>query len=125
MTLPKQNDRPNPFMCGLQCTCPNCGEGPLFVGYLKVGDRCDACGQDLTRADSGDGPVVFILLIVGTIGCGGLLFTELALHWPIWLEVVVWLPLVGLLTLAALRPFKATMIALQFYNRASEARGPE
>lgn len=95
----------------------------MFDGYLKVGDRCEACGQDLSRADSGDGPVVFILLIVGAIGCGGLLFTEIGLRWPIWLELIVWLPLVGLMTLLALRPFKATMIALQFYNNASEARG--
>lgn len=121
MTPPTDKPRPNPFLCGLRCACPVCGEGPLFVGYLKVADRCEACGADLTRADSGDGPVVFILLIVGTIGCGGLLFTEVALRWPIWLELVIWLPLIALLTLAALRPFKATMIALQVYNRASEA----
>ena len=94
----------------------------MFDGYLKVSPRCEACGEDLSLADSGDGPVVFILLIVGTIGCGGLLFTEVGLHWPIWLELIVWPPVIGLITLLALRPFKATMIALQFYNKASEAR---
>ncbi len=114
--------RPNPLMTGLKCACPRCGEGPLFDGYLKVAARCEACGQDLSRADSGDGPVVFILLIVGTIGCAGLLFTEVGLHWPIWLELLIWLPMIGVLTLLALRPFKATMIALQFYNSASEAK---
>lgn len=114
--------RVNPLLAGLTCRCPNCGEGPLFEGFLKVTPRCEACGQDLSKADSGDGPVVFILLIVGTIGCGGLLFTEVALRWPIWLELIVWLPLIGLLTLASLRPFKATLIALQFHNNASEAR---
>ena len=66
----------NPLLAGLRCRCPNCGEGPLFDGYLRVTPRCEACGQDLSRADSGDGPVVFILLIVGAIGCGGLLYTE-------------------------------------------------
>jgi len=125
MTDPRKTGRPNPFLCGLRSACPNCGEGPLFVGYLRVADRCEACGQDLTRADSGDGPVVFILLIVGTVCCGGLLFTELALQWPVWLELVIWLPLSVLMTLAVLRPFKATMIALQFFNNASEAGGLE
>ncbi|MGZ8407799.1 MAG: DUF983 domain-containing protein [Caulobacteraceae bacterium] len=112
----------NPFLAGLRCRCPNCGEGALFKGYLSVTPRCEACGQDLSQADSGDGPVVFILLIVGAIGCGGLLFTELALHWPVWLELLVWLPLITLMTLGALRPFKAVLIALQFHNHASEAR---
>ncbi|HEY0648388.1 DUF983 domain-containing protein [Phenylobacterium sp.] len=90
---------------------------------LWRGARCEACGEDLSRADSGDGPVVFILLIVGALGCAGLLFTELTFHPPVWLEMVIWLPLIGIMTLAALRPFKATMVALQFHNRAFEARG--
>lgn len=114
--------RLNPFVSGLRCACPRCGEGSLFEGYLKVLPRCEACGQDLSKADSGDGPVVFILLIVGAIGCAGLLVTEVGLHWPIWLELLIWLPVIGVLTLWALRPFKASMIALQFHNRAAEAR---
>lgn len=114
--------RVNPVLAGLRCRCPNCGEAPLFDGYLNVCARCEACGEDLSQADSGDGPVVFILLIVGAIGCGGLLFTELTVHPPVWLELIIWLPLIGVMTLAALRPFKAIFIALQFHNRASEAR---
>lgn len=112
----------NPIVAGVRCRCPNCGEAPLFSGYLKVCDQCDACGEDLSRADSGDGPVVFILLIVGLVGCAGLLFTELVFHPPVWLEMAIWLPLIAIMTLLALRPFKATLIALQFHNRASEAR---
>ncbi|CAN7636039.1 DUF983 domain-containing protein [Phenylobacterium sp. LjRoot219] len=128
MTSPPEPNRRadvNPLLAGLRCRCPNCGEGPLFDGYLRVAPRCEACGQDLSRADSGDGPVVFILLIVGAIGCGGLLYTEFALRWPIWLELIVWLPLICIMTLGSLRPFKAILIALQFHNSASEVRhGP-
>ena len=126
MTAPGSAHSPvagvNPFLAGLRCRCPNCGEAPLFIGYLKVCDRCEACGEDLSQADSGDGPVVFILLIVGAIGCGGLLFTQLAFNPPIWLELLIWLPLIALMTLGALRPFKAIFVAMQFHNRASEAR---
>ena len=115
----------NPLLAGLRCRCPNCGEGPLFSGFLKVTPQCEACGQDLSNADSGDGPVVFILLIVGAIGCGGLLFTEFTFHPPIWVELMIWLPLITALTLGALRPFKATLIALQFRNHAAEARNDD
>lgn len=114
--------RPHPIVAGLKCRCPNCGKGPLFSGFLKVRERCESCGADLSAADSGDGPVVFILLIVGAVGCFGLLFTEMNFHPPIWLELLIWLPLTGAMTLGALRPFKAVLIALQFHNRASEAR---
>src|SRR5665213_1386886 len=115
----------NPLLAGLQCRCPNCGEAPLFRGYLRVYDRCEGCGTDLSRADSGDGPVVFILLIVGAIGCFGILFMQIALNPPIWVDIVVWLPLMGAMTLALLRPFKATMSAFKFHNRASEARNDD
>ena len=46
---------------GLRCRCPNCGEGPVFRGFLKFRDRCEACGADLTVADAGDGPAFFVM----------------------------------------------------------------
>lgn len=110
------------IISGLRRRCPNRGEAPLFSGYLKVRPARERCRADLSRADSGDGPVVFILLIVGAIGCFGMLFAEIRFHPPIWLQLLIWLPGMGLLTLALLRPFKAVLIALQFHNRASEAR---
>ena len=54
----------NPVLAGVTCRCPNCGEGPLFQGFLTVAPQCEACGFDLRKADSGDGPAVFIILIV-------------------------------------------------------------
>lgn len=115
----------NPLVAGLACRCPSCGEGPLFIGFLKVAPRCEACGFDLRRADSGDGPAVFICLIVGGLVCFAALFVEIALHPPVWVHLVTWLPLTVILTFALMRPFKGVMVALQFHNRASEARNDE
>jgi uncharacterized protein (DUF983 family) len=112
----------NPVVAGLACRCPNCGEGPLFAGFLRLHPRCEACGFDLSRAESGDGPAVFIVLIVGAIVSAGALVTEVAYRPPIWLHLLLWLPLAGLLSLFLIRPFKGVMIALQFHNKASEAR---
>jgi len=112
----------NPILTGLACRCPNCGEGPLFSGFLRVTPTCQVCRFDLNSADSGDGPVVFILLIVGGVTCFGALYTQVAFDPPIWIQLVVWLPLAGILSLLALRPFKGVMVALQFHHQASEAR---
>ena len=38
------------LLAGVRCRCPNCGEAPLFVGYLTVRRHCEACGQDLSKA---------------------------------------------------------------------------
>ena len=115
----------NPVLAGLACRCPNCGEGPLFSGFLKVAPRCEACGFDLARADSGDGPSVFIILIVGCIVCFAALFTEVAFNPPVWVHLVLWLPATALLCLLLLRPFKGVLIALQFHHKASQAGGDD
>jgi uncharacterized protein (DUF983 family) len=111
----------NPWRAGLTCRCPNCGKGPLFSGFLKVAPQCTACGFNLAAADSGDGPAVFIVLIVGVIVCFGALFTEFAYRPPVWVHLVLWLPLTAVLVLGLMRPFKGVMLALQFHHRASEA----
>ena len=111
----------NPFLAGLACRCPNCGKGPLFSGFLKVHQTCLACGFDLSAADSGDGPAVFIILVVGFISCFGLVITEINFNPPVWVMLVTWLPFSGILSLALIRPFKGVMLAMQFHHRASEA----
>jgi uncharacterized protein (DUF983 family) len=112
----------NPVLAGLACRCPNCGEGALFDGFLRVSERCEACGLDLRAADSGDGPAVFIILIVGGLVCFSALITEILFHPPVWLHLIIWLPLTVILTLLLVRPFKGVMLALQFHHKAAEAR---
>ena len=110
-----------PYIAGALGKCPNCGNGPLFAGFLKVAPRCAVCGFDFTRVDSGDGPAVFVIFIAGFIAAFGILFTEIFVRPPIWVEFVVWLPVAAILCLALLRPLKGLMIAAQVANRASEA----
>jgi len=46
----------SPYVAGLTCRCPRCGRGKLFDGLLTVAPVCSACGLDLKKEDSGDGP---------------------------------------------------------------------
>ena len=115
-------DKPNALLAGALGRCPHCGEGRLFEGFLKVSPRCEACGYDLAKADSGDGPAVFVILIAGFIVAFAALITEIAVHPPIWVHLVLWLPATLIICLALLRPMKGLMLAAQFMNKASEAR---
>ena len=63
-------EKVSPWVAGLLCRCPRCGKGPLFDGFLSLAKRCTVCGLDYSFADSGDGPAVFIMLIVGFIVTG-------------------------------------------------------
>jgi uncharacterized protein (DUF983 family) len=110
----------DPITTGLLGRCPNCGRGSLFSGLLTVVPSCSVCGQDLSAQDSGDGPVAFIVLIVGFIVVGSALIVEVKYAWPVWLHMTVWLPLATVLSLALMRPLKGLLIALQFRHRRHE-----
>lgn len=112
--------RPSPLRAGLHARCPACGKGALFDGFLTVKQRCGRCDADLSGQDSGDGPVPFIILLVGFIVVFGVLVAEIAWEWPAWLHLMVWLPLTVILVLAVLRPAKALIIALQYRHRRGD-----
>lgn len=111
----------NPYLSGLAGRCPNCGVGKLYAGFLSISPVCSHCGFELAKADHGDGPAVFIILIVGFLMAGGMVFTEVAFSPPIWVHLVIWMPLTVILCLGLLRPMKGLMVAAQFHNHASEA----
>jgi uncharacterized protein (DUF983 family) len=89
----------------------------LFTGYLTVVERCEACGIDLRAHDTGDGPAVFIILILGFLVVGAALVVEVKFSPPLWVHAVVWPPLVLGGCLGLLRPFKGVMVALAFHHR--------
>ncbi len=110
---------------GFLCRCPNCGKGALFKGFLKVVDACAVCGFDFTRLNTGDGAAIFIMQIAGGLVVFGALFVQIAYDPPIWVMLIVALPLVVGLSLGLMRPGKGVMIALQMRNRAGQARNDD
>jgi uncharacterized protein (DUF983 family) len=114
---------PQPVMAtGIRGRCPRCGEGRLFDGFLTVRPSCAVCGLDFSFADSGDGPAVFIMMIVGFVVVGLALVVEFAFHPPYWVHAVLWVPLVLGLAIGLLRPLKGLMIAQQYRHRAELGR---
>jgi uncharacterized protein (DUF983 family) len=112
----------DPVRAGLSGRCPRCGEGRLFKGFLAVGDHCGNCGLDYSFADAGDGPAVFVILIIGFVVVGLALWMEVTLNPPLWVHFMLWVPLILVLGLTALRLIKGLMIVLQYRNQAAEGR---
>lgn len=110
----------SPILKGLLCRCPACGKGRLYKGFLSLEKNCPSCGLDYAKADSGDGPAVFIILIVGFVVVAAALVVEIVYQPPYWVHAVLWLPATVILSLGLLRPFKALLIALQFHHKAEE-----
>lgn len=124
MKNPANTQEPSvpPFKAGLTCSCPRCGKGKLFNGYLSLAPRCEACGLDYSFADSGDGPAVFVILFGGLVAVVAVLIVELVWRPSYWVHAAVGIPVVLLATLLPLRILKSLLIALQFHHKAAEAR---
>mgnify|MGYP001169656730 CR=1 FL=1 len=110
------------WQSGLLRRCPRCGQGRLFVAYLKFAERCTVCDLSYRFADSGDGPAVFVIMIAGAFIVAGALFVEVNFNPPYWLHAVLWLPLTVGLCLMLLPVLKAALFALQYRHEAGEGR---
>ncbi len=97
--------------------CPHCGQGKLFRAFLKVTDRCEACGEDFSHQRADDFPAYIVILIVGHIlvPTALLVETEFSPSYPV--QLAVWLPLALVLSLALLQPVKGAIVGLQWALR--------
>ena len=116
------NQAPSVASAALFGRCPRCGQGKLFDGYLSIAKNCSACSLDYAMFDAGDGPAVFVILIVGAIVCAAALYVEFTYQPPYWVHAVLWIPTITILTLVLLRLAKALLLVLQYKNRAGEGR---
>lgn len=112
----------SPYAAGLGGKCPRCGQGKLFRNFLGLKDRCDICDLDYAQADAGDGPAVFIMFIVGFVAVAVAFIARFVWFAPILAAFAISGFVAIALSLALLRPFKATLIALQYRHKAEEGR---
>ena len=112
----------DPVRAGLTGRCPRCGRGQLFDGFLTTAPNCASCGLDFSFIDAGDGPAVFVMLIVGFVVCGLALWVEVVWSPSLLVHFLIWIPLALLLCLPLLRGLKGLLIALQFKHSAAEGR---
>lgn len=117
------NTPPVPALkAALIARCPRCGAGSLFSGAIALRDRCEKCSLDYKFIDTGDGPAVFGIMILGLVVLGGALILEFRVGPPLWVHLLLWGVGTPLLALGLLRFLKALLIALQFKHKAEVGR---
>lgn len=110
---------------GFSLKCPACGQGELFRKYLKVVDRCAACGEEMHHHRADDAPPYFTIFIVGHVIIGGILSLETAYAPDTWVHLVIWLPLLLIMSLWLLPRVKGSLVGLQWALRMHGFSGPE
>ncbi|MBX9738788.1 MAG: DUF983 domain-containing protein [Beijerinckiaceae bacterium] len=112
----------SPYHTGMRGLCPRCGQGRLFTGFINVAPKCEVCGLDFAFADAGDGPAVFVTLLAGFVVMGLALWTVVVYEPPMWLFMLIFLPLALFVSLGMLRPLKGLLVSLQYRNKAEQGR---
>ena len=99
---------------GFAMRCPNCGTGKMFSRFLKVADRCSACGEELSHHRADDFPAYLVMVVVGHAIVPAVLAVETLYAPPLWLQLLAWLPITALSALALLQPTKGAIVAAQW-----------
>lgn len=108
--------------CATLARCPRCGQGSLFRQVLVLREDCSHCGLDYAFIDTGDGPAIFAIFILGFLVLGAALWFEFTFFPPLWVHLVMWGVLTPIFALGLLRFLKALLIALQYKHKAEEGR---
>ncbi len=105
--------------------CPECGASTLFDGPVKFEERCRVCALDYSRYNVGDGPAAFLTLIIGALLIAIALTLDAALRPPLWVHVILWVPLTAAAVVYGLRVGKAALLASEHQRKAAEGRKVE
>lgn len=117
-----QKGQPPVWRAALFGLCPECGAPTLFDGPVRFRDRCGACGLDYSRYNVGDGPAAFLTLIIGALLIALALILDFAVQPPLWVHVLLWVPLTAAAVVYGLRVAKGALIASEHQRQAAEGR---
>ena len=106
---------------GVLHRCPNCGDGRLYMRYLKVDPECEACGHELARYPADDGPAYFTILLIGHLIVAPLLFFPWIWQASPWLVAPLTLIPLAALTLLLLPRVKGAVIGALWAIRLRKA----
>ena len=113
---------PDTTRAALTGLCPRCGAPGLFRGWLDFAAKCERCGLDYSAFNVGDGPAAILTLVLGALIVGIAIAIQLAWGPPIWLQLIIWLPITVFSVVGSLRVAKAALIGAEYRNAAHEGR---
>lgn len=89
---------------------------------MQFHSKCEACGLDYGRYNVGDGPAAFLTLIIGALLVALALALDAAVQPPLWVHVVLWVPLTAAAVVYGLRVAKGALLASEHQRQAAEGR---
>ena len=120
--MPNTKGQPPIGRAALFGLCPECGAQTLFDGPVKFAPRCRVCTLDFESYNVGDGPAAFLTMIIGALLIVLALALDSAVAPPLWVHILLWVPLTVVAVVYGLRVAKAALLASEHQRSAAEAR---
>lgn len=117
-----EKGQPSLVSAALFGLCPRCGAKGLFAGVARFAERCGTCDLDFTQFNVGDGPAAFLTFGVGALVVCVAAWLALAVDPPVWVYVLVLVPLTFGPTIWGLRVAKAALLASEYRRAAGQGR---
>ena len=92
---------------------------------MKFAAKCRVCALDYGRYNVGDGPAAFLTLIIGALLIAIALTLDALVRPPLWVHVLLWVPLTAGAVVYGLRIGKAALLASEHQRQAAEGRKVE
>ncbi len=97
--------------------CPRCGEGRLFQGYLTPQNNCALCQLNFTNLHADDGPAYITMGLVCLLIVPFFFVTQALYEPPLWLALLISLPLTLLAILGLLPLVKGAFMGVLWKSR--------
>lgn len=110
--------RETAILRALRGRCPNCGRGALLHRYLKVVDKCAACGEAYGHLRPDDAAPWMTILITGHLVVPLALMIQSRFDPPLWLQMLIWPAAIVALALVLLPRCKGVVLALLWSMKA-------
>lgn len=120
---PNSEGQPGQVQAALFGLCPKCGERTLFEGGASFAPKCRSCGLDFSSFNVGDGPAAFLTLLIGALITVLAISLDSAVHPPMWVHALIWVPVTAGAVLWGLRVSKAWLLQAEYWRKAKEATG--
>tara|TARA_B100000686_G_scaffold314796_1_gene361149 strand:- start:2163 stop:2501 length:339 start_codon:yes stop_codon:yes gene_type:complete len=97
-------------------SCPQCGKQSVFQTYLRLKKRCH-CGLKISNIDIGDAPSFFAMFFLNIFIILLAITVEIKFSPPLWIHIILWAPLIIILSILLIRYLKVIFLFLNFKYR--------
>ena len=113
----EQKGQPGLVSAALSGLCPRCGAKTLFDGPAQLADECSHCGLNILSLERGGRFVGVVTMLLALALMLAALVVDEWLRPPLWLSLVVWLPVTVGGVIGALRLYKTMWVYHQYEER--------